>query len=347
MKKTTIILALAAWMASGAVASALDMVRLHKGTPVNGRITKVSPTEVEIEGQGSALRTIPVNEIDMIAWDEEPSLIKTARQNIREANYQSALDSLSKITLPANARAEIRQDLEFYTAYAKAQQAMGGLGDIKTVGREVNAFITTHRGSYHWLAANELLGDMLVADQNFEQAVRFYGIVAQAPWADYKMRAGVLLGRALLAQNKTQEAQQQFDAVIANPAQDELAALQKLSATLGKARCMAAEKKPDEAIKTIDGIIVRADPEQSDLLAQSYNALGSAYRASNKNKEALMAFLHVDLIYHANPESHAEALFNLVQLWEADNKPERASRCRQLLDQRYRNSRWNKQLAGA
>jgi len=129
-------------------------------------------------------------------------------------------------------------------------------------------------------------------------------------------------------------------------AEGEMADAQRLAARLGKARCLAANKKTEEAIKDIESIIERANAEQTDLLAQAYNALGNAYAAAGKTKEAIFAFLHVDLLYYMNGDAHAEALANLVLLWKKDNKPERAQRALQTLESRYRNSPWLKKATG-
>lgn len=338
MKKYTILLALGAWLAASQFAAALDTVRRHKGT-VNGRITKVSPTEIEIEAN-QIPQTIPVNDIDAVLWDEEPSQVKAARQQIKEANYQSALQALEKVAVPQNAREQVKQDVEFYTAYCKAQMALGGQGEIKEAGTAMAMFVKNNPGSYHWLKANEVVGDLLSAMGVYDKSLEYYAPLAKAPWPDYKMRAGVATGRALLAQNQIEKAQQQFQAVLATKAEGDLATAQRQAAELGNARCLGALKKTDEAIKIIEAIIAKADPEANDLLGQAYNALGTAYRAAGKNKEALMAFLHVDLIYYMHPDTHAEALFNLIALWKADNKPEREQKCLQTLEARYPNSRW-------
>lgn len=325
---------------------ALDSVRLIKGGTVNGRVTKMSPTEVEVEGAGGLTKAVPVNEIDVILWDDEPTQIKTARQHLKEANYQSALQTLEKITLPANARPELKQDLEFYLAYTKALMALGGQAEIRDAGSQMIAFVKNNPGNYHWLHANEVVGDLLVAAGSFDRAVEYYAVLAKAPWPDFKMRAGVAMGRALLAQGKTAEAEKQFDEVLSLRVEGEAADAQRLAARLGKARCLAAAKKTEEAIKDIESIIERANPEQTDLLAQAYNALGNAYMAAGKTKEAIFAFLHVDLLYYMNSDAHAEALANLVLLWKQDAKPERAQKALQTLETRYRNSPWLKKVSG-
>ncbi len=51
-----------------------------------------------------------------------------------------------------------------------------------------------------------------------------------------------------------------------------------------------------------------------------------------------IAFLHVHLLYYAVPESHAEALDNLAELWDLAHKTERAVRARRTLAERYPNS---------
>jgi len=58
-----------------------------------------------------------------------------------------------------------------------------------------------------------------------------------------------------------------------------------------------------------------------------------------------LAFLHVDVLYFTVPEAHAEALANLVELWEAMHKTERAQRARAILDEQYRNSPWAKKAS--
>ena len=344
MKKYTILLALAAWVATSSFAAALDIVKRHKGV-VNGQVTKVSPLAVEIEAN-QIPQSIPVNDIEAVNWDGEPSQLKTARQHIKDANYQSALQAMEKLTLPANARDQIRQDIEFYTAYCKAQMALGGQGEIKDAGSAMANFVKNNPGSYHWLQANEVVGDLLTAMGVYDKAMEYYAPLGKTEWPDYKMRSGVAIGRALLAQNQVEKAQQQFQAVLALKAEGDLATAQRQAAELGNARCLAAQKKTDEAIKIIEGIIAKADPESSELLGQAYNALGTAYRAANKKKEALMAFLHVDLIYFMQPDAHAEALANLVTLWKEDNKPEREQKCLQTLESRYPNSPWNKKKPG-
>ena len=92
----------------------------------------------------------------------------------------------------------------------------------------------------------------------------------------------------------------------------------------------------------INSILAKSDPENVELHARAYNTLGTALRKAGRDREALLAFLHVDVLYFALPEAHAEALANLAQLWDAMHKTERAVRTRAILDEQYRGSPWAK-----
>ncbi|MEE8450795.1 MAG: tetratricopeptide repeat protein, partial [Thermoguttaceae bacterium] len=236
----------------------------------------------------------------------------------------------------------IRQDFEFYKAFCAAKLALGGTGTIEDAGGQMIAFVNNNTGSYHYLEACESVGDLLVAKGKHASAAGFYGRLAKAPWPDYKMRAGVAIGRAQLAQGQMTEAARSFDAVLAINAQGDLAKTQRLAATLGKARCLAAAGRHDDAIEMVDGILAKSDPEDVELYARAYNTLGTALRKAGRDRDALLAFLHVDVLYFTLPEAHAEALANLAELWDAMHKNERAVRARATLDEQYRNSPWAK-----
>jgi tetratricopeptide (TPR) repeat protein len=157
------------------------------------------------------------------------------------------------------------------------------------------------------------------------------------------MRAGVATGRALLLAKKTAEAQKAFEAVLAVRATGDLADSQRLIVALGKARATIEAGGSDDVIKTIEEIIDKTDSEANpEVMATAYNTLGAAYKKAGKTKDALQAYLHVDVIerYAKFADAHAEALANLVDLWTELHQPDRANKARRTLNENYKNSPW-------
>jgi tetratricopeptide (TPR) repeat protein len=343
MIKPAVILAAGICLVAGSASWALDAIKTATDKmPLRGEIKVMTPLEVELK-TGLSPKKVPVNEIIFISYDREPAAVSAARTAVLAGRYEDALATLQKIGEDDQKRPEIKQDVEFFTALCRAELALGGSGDIKAAGRQMAAFVSTYPGSYHWLKANEVTGDLCLAVGAYKEAEVYYSELSKAPWPDYKMRAGVAVGRARLARNNAAEALQSFESVLAMQAPGELAELQRLAATVGKARCQIANKQYEEAIKTVDGVIAKADPEQVELNARAYNTLGTALKDLGRVKEALLAFLHVDVLYFTVPEAHAEALANLADLWQKVRKPERAERARRILEERYKNSPWAKQ----
>ncbi|NBW86049.1 MAG: hypothetical protein EBR23_04260, partial [Planctomycetia bacterium] len=122
----------------------------------------------------------------------------------------------------------------------------------------------------------------------------------------------------------------------------------KREAELGRAQCLSRLEKAPDAIAAARGVIRQIDPDDKDLLGRAFNVLGDAQRsAGGRDEDAVIAYLTVDLVYNTAAETHAEALFNLVDLWQRTKNPERAREARQALESQYPNSPWTKRLAAA
>ncbi len=321
-----------------------DRVKLARGSE-SGEVSEMTPLQVTLNKGLPGSRTVAVNEIKSIAFRDEPSELTQARLNAANGGYSNALEALGNIDQSAIKKDFVKQDVEYYQAYCAAKLALGGTGEIGEAGRQLNTFVKTYPQNYHNLEAIELMGDLLMAGERYDAAQKQYNeLASKAPWPDYKMRAAVAVGRTLQAQKQHAEAVQQFDAALALADDSADAQRQKLSATLGKAVSLAETGNVDEAISIIEKVIQDADPEQKELHARAYNALGASYERANKKKEALLAFLHVDVIYQTVPEAHAEALSHLVPLWQAIGQEERSREARQMLQDRYAKSRWAQQV---
>jgi len=337
MKTPCVIVAIGLCLGAGTTSHAVDSIKKTADT-VYGDVKRVSKQEVELDRSGVSDK-VPVNEIVMVYFADDPAQLKTARQDLLDGRYQDALNSLNEIATGAALGPLVKQDIDYYKAFCAAKLALGGSGAITEAGSQMATFAKRNPDSYHFFDANETVGDLLVAMGRYSSAERYYDRLAAAPWPDYRMRANVAIGRARLAQGKTAEARQAFQTVLGLTATTDLAKAQQLAARLGIASC---EEDPDKAIQAVDDILATANREDMQLHARAYITKGNALRKVGRNQEALMAFLHVDLLYFAATDAHAEALFNLVELCNAQNKAERAVRFRRTLFEQYPNSSWTK-----
>ncbi len=342
MNRRCLITALGLLTALGASARAYDSVKTDKAT-VPGTVIGMDATKVDFRKSlgGGLAKEIPVNQIKTIFFDGEPIDLKTAKNHVLGGHYAEALAALERIDREPK-RPEIRQDIEFYTALCATKLALGGSMKVAEAGRLMKDFADNHPNSYHYFEASEAVGDLLVAIRQYDQAAEYYARLQTAPWPDYQMRGGVALGWALLDRGKTERAAEAFEKVIGFDAEGDAARRQRMAARVGKAGALVKLKQPEEAIKLAEEVIKQADPENAELMARVYNVLGSAERMTGRTKEALLAFLRVDVLYSAQPDAHAEALANLAELWEQVNKKQRADRARQVLGDRYPDSPWAK-----
>jgi len=344
MKRIALAFALC-WLFSPAAASwaqQFDQVVPIKGTTTAGVITGESVTHVQIEVRGAKLE-VPVNEIKRVTFGEDPTELKRGRDSIQTGNYEAGLDDLKKVDYASLSRSFVKQDYAFYRALAIGRLALSGGGDKKAANDAMMNFVRAAPNSYHFIEAAELLGDLAVSQGNYADAARYYSaITAKSPWPDYQMRGGVLEGRALIAEKNFAESQKKFDAVIATAVDTPAAIMQKRVAEVGKATCMAELGQHEAAIAILDKIIAENDPAEKDLFGRAYNALGLCHLKANREKDALLAYLHVDLLFDGDSEVHAEALYHLSKLWDGANRAERAVTARNLLTTRYAGSPWAK-----
>ncbi len=318
-----------------------DRIRTATGSE-SGEITKMTPLVVTITSGGQE-KEIQVPQIRSIIFRGEPSELTQARLNATNAGYEAALSTLESINMN-NVRSEyVEQEIEYYKAFCAAKLALVGARPVPDAGSALQAFVTKSPSNFHFLEATELLGDLLVHMGNYAPAQKKYELLAQSPFPSYRMRSGVLVGQTLLAQKKYPEALQQFQQVLAMKDETPEGKQQMLAAQLGMGVANAATGKVDEGIQRIETVIRDADPENARLLAQAYNALGASYLEAGRTKDALYAYLHVDLLYGRIAEAHAEALWHLAPLWEAVGQDGEARKARQALEEKYPSSRWAKE----
>jgi len=342
MKRSRILLTLAAtafiivaWGAAHRIHAA-DTINMADGSQISGDVVSMTRNGVSFR-RGNSTSVIPTNEIDRVRYESEPASFRSAREHVDDGRYEDAMIIL--ITLNSDrsnlVRAELKQELDFYIAFCLGRQALTGQGDIREAGSTAIAFLQNNPENYRYLAVSELVGDLLVASGDFATAQTYYANLLDAPWPDYEMRAHNSVGRAQLAQGDTVEARSSFQRVVDSTENDVLAQREKSMAILGLARCFAAENNTSQAISLAQQVIDSATNDQTELLAAGYNTLGLALRKADQPRDAVIAFLHVELLYFRSRSEYIESMQNLVELWNELSIPERANEAAATLRDRY------------
>ena len=148
----------------------------------------------------------------------------------------------------------------------------------------------------------------------------------------------------MLRAKKYTEAVAEFDKVVALPANDDTTQRYKRLAQCQKARVSAMTGDSTAAITQLETIIKQENPDDKELFAYAYNALGACYLKGNDLAEAEEKFLFTHLLFDTESGPHAEAVYQLANIWTTQKQTDRASEARQILKSRYRNTWWSAQL---
>lgn len=304
-----------------------------------GTITGTSRTEVVIRDRGGIETPIPANEVLSVQVDAEPVAMPVIRTAIETSQYEDALAQLGAITAQDRSAAPplIRQEIDYLRAWTAAQLALSGNKEypVKKAGGDLYRFIQENPESFRFFEANRLVGRLLAADGNIENAKKTYQSLAEAPWPEMKFEGKVALGNLFLDEKNVEEAKKVFEEVAAAEPSTPAIAQQRFFARIGLGRVAALGGDAAGAKAIFDSVIEESNAENALLQATLYNAIGQTALEAGNDREALLAYLHVDLLFSAARMEHIKALKNLVILWKKDLKEDRSAEAAALLRERY------------
>jgi tetratricopeptide (TPR) repeat protein len=323
-----------------------DQIEVRDGKPIVGKVQKESPTEVEVAPQGAAgTQTVAVNRIVSIHYDGQAPALTNAKILEDAYNLARAAEEYAKAQAELKSKPFALQAAQFGEARSLARLALDGSNRLDDAIARLNLFARAHADSRHHFALHELLGRLHLAKKDYARAEEALAELARAPWPEGQLQAALYRGRMLLAQNKLDEATARFDEVASAKIDSVELQTVQVEALFEKARCLHSRGARDDEIATLEQVIARAPANAISLQAEAYTALGDAYRAAGRTKHALVAFLHVDLLFAKDKELHARALYNLTQLWLEVGQPGRAAATRATLKNEHPNSAWHQKLA--
>src|SRR5262249_13710381 len=196
-------------------------------------------------------------------------------------------------------------------------------------------FVQLYPTSRHIIPAREALARLQLATSDFTAAEATISELAKLPKAGE--RAAVLRARVLTKQGRYDEAISELDRLIASLPDRSTA---QREARLAKAESLVGLKKYKEAEELVRQVIQAAPPEDVAAQSAAYNTLGDCLRAANRPKEALLAYLHTDLLYGKDKQEHPRALFQIEKLFRLLKQDGRADDYAQRLRQEYPRSQW-------
>ncbi len=321
-----------AWGLGEAVAWA-DIVR-HTGGSITGKVVQADANQVVVDrGQGRQ-EVIEPHRIEMILFDDEPSTLRTAKMAAAAGRFEEALAGLERVQLPENADPKINQEMDFLRAFCRTRlaEASANPAALKEAADLMTAFARANPNHYRIWYATETAANLWITLGQDKEAEPLFARLAEAPWPEVQLRARLAMGRAMLARKNFAEAEKLFDAILASDQKDERL---RHAAAIGKIRVLAETGRAEEAIRLGEETLKAIPAEQVDLQGQGYNALGLAYQKAGQLKQAILAYLHVDLLYSNVPAQHVEALENLVELFARVGQRERAEEAAKVLRERY------------
>lgn len=328
--------------------TAVDSVGTRDGATLRGELVSISPDGVDLEDR-TGIRKVSIVEIEELAFDGEPDALRGARRLLLRQDARGAVEELSKIepTELPDLEPRVREEYEFTRITANAQAAE--TEDLAAWEKQLADFLQKNSRSHHLYRGFQLLGDLRARQGRFDDAATAYASLDRGPPA-IRIRGATAKAGLLMQQGRFADAIKDFMAAegIDTAANDDASKRQKHEAALGRARCLAETGKAVEGIAVARQVVREASPKDKDLLAQAFTALGACQRAAgDRDQDAVISFLTVDLVYNLVPAAHAEALYNLIELWTAANQPERAREAAQALSSGYPLTPWAVKAGGS
>lgn len=348
---------LRAWVAGAAAlgfcaaALAVDRVQLIEGTTirgpgivggaVSGKIARETADAVVVT-TGTGDVTVPIDQIERVTYDEAlPSFVR-ANSLLNGGSLPEAAEEFKKATGEA-ASAFLRLAAQFQETRIRGELALTDPAAIDEGIARVRAFLEANRQSRHAGPALELLARLSIAKGDLAGANEAIEEYAKLSWAGD--RSKLLRARAAAIGDDAARDAALTDLNLLIESASASAAL-KREGQLAKAETLAASKRFEEAEATVREVIKSANPEDAATLAAAYNTLGDCQKAAGKPKDALLAYLHTDLLYSGNKEQHARALANIAGLWKTLNRPDRANDTLARLRESYPRSPYLKLAEG-
>ena len=328
-------------------AARADAVRVlapgSDGTPeettLEGKIASTSADEIVLDVDGQK-RTLAAASVLGTQYDDEPVALAAVRADLELGKYEDALAKLASLDAAdvRSARAEVAAEIESLRALATGRLALSGTEKLPTGGRAVLAFV--QKSPTHWrhYEAVELLGEIFAKTGKPAEAEKQFAALEKAASPLVRARGKIARGTLALADaSRLADAEKLFaDALAELDGADADASAVRPLAQIGAARVLAAQKRFDDAEKTLEDAIAATPRDALATQAAIYVAQGDVRVAAGRARDAIVSYVRVELLYPSVRERRVEALKALVPLWTQTGRPDRAASARRTLKERFK-----------
>jgi tetratricopeptide (TPR) repeat protein len=304
------------------------------GGRVRGQVESESPTEVVVR-LGTSTTSVPTGQIASIRYDGQTAALQLAETREAAGQFAEAAELFKKAAGESADKPLILQMALYREAAVLAELALVEPARLKDARDKLARFVQTYPTCRHIQPAREALARIQLTMGDFKGAETTIAELAKLPSA--KDRAAVLRAKVLAKQDRHDEAISEIDRLLASLPDRSTA---QREARLAKAESLVGLKKFPEAEALVQQVIQAAPPEDVATQSAAYNALGDCLRASNRPKDALLAYLHTDLLFSKDRQEHPRALFQIAKLFRQLKQDGRADEYTQRLRLEYPRSQW-------
>jgi tetratricopeptide (TPR) repeat protein len=305
------------------------------GGRVRGQVQSESPSEVVVQ-LGGTTTSVPTDQIVSIRYEGQSATFALAQGRQTGGQLAEAADLFKKAAAESANKPLALQAALFGEAEVLTDLALVEPDRVKEAKDKLTKFIAAYPGGRHILGAREGLAKLQLHSGDLAAAQATIADIARLPKGTE--RAAVLRTKVLAKQGKHDQAIGELDKLITGSPKG---SARQLAALLAKAESLAGQKKFKEAETLLHEVIQGNPPEDAGAQSAAYNTLGDCLRAANRPKDALLAFLHTDILYSKDKEEHPRALHNIAELFRQLKQDGRADEFTQRLKQEYPHSPWS------
>lgn len=325
-------LAMALLLVGLRVGTAAEQVKRLSGKPQSGEVQEISLDGIKIK---VGAKVVNVESLDAISvtYAGQPALLTKVMKEFADGKFDEVLKQEEALAKETSKEPAVLAEQAFYPAAAAAKLAQAGQGDVEAARTKLKAFLDKHADSYRAAQVYKLLAELSGQLQD-HAAASGYGQQLAKLKSPLARRAGMLIqAQAAIARDQPDAARKWVEEL--KDSLENADAVTKVRVQLVSAACDIAENRASEVVVDLQKMLAELPADQPRLHAEAYNLLGLAQEKSGNMQDAALAYLHTELLYFQDPQLHAQALKQLVSIWEQLNLPHYAAEAQATLRERY------------